>query len=560
MTRSKARMVRRKSATMTGRIAMGMIVALGLPPVPSASAQEGASPLAPVQTAVTQRYEDLERLLLRLADVEASENPRRAALLRRAAKLSRDKLIGDRLRTAAGALEGEEFQRAIDAQSAARREMLAVLKLLQSEDRGERIRKERERYRELLSRLRRGLNTQREVRVRNENGARLDDLRQDQADVRRRAEGLERDLAEDNRPDEPDQAAAENPDNDRDSSERSDGNRPSDSEDRGKKDDARPESSDEDSSSPATPPEAEPSEGKPSDSGGSAPDQNAGPPKTPQEAAERRVRAAADKMRRAEKSLERAEDDPAAREQAVKEQRQAEAELREAIEKLEEILRQLREEEKGRELARLESRLRKIVQLQQEVLDDTRDLARVPVDDRGRGEDLQAAALSLREKTVVTEIDRALLVLREEGSSVAFPEVMTQVRSDAESVVDLLGRTRIDDVCQGLQEDVLASLGEMLSAVERERRDMEQKKQSQGPSPPPPSNQQRPEPLVAKIAELRLIRTMETRIQAATRRYQAEMRRADADAGEMLPLLRKLADRQRRLYQITRDLVEERNR
>ena len=50
------------------------------------------------QQSVTQRYQRLEELLLRLAEVEATENPERSALLRRAAKQSRDKFVLEKLK------------------------------------------------------------------------------------------------------------------------------------------------------------------------------------------------------------------------------------------------------------------------------------------------------------------------------------------------------------------------------------------------------------------------------------------------------------------------------
>ena len=67
----------------------------------SASQSADNSPLSQRQQGITQRYQKLEELLLRLADMEATENPERAALLRRAARQSRDKFILQKLKTRA---------------------------------------------------------------------------------------------------------------------------------------------------------------------------------------------------------------------------------------------------------------------------------------------------------------------------------------------------------------------------------------------------------------------------------------------------------------------------
>ena len=87
-----------------------------------------------------------------------------------------------------------------------------------------------------------------------------------------------------------------------------------------------------------------------------------------------------------------------------------------------------------RELARLESRLRKMAAMQAKVLDDTIALAATPASQRNRQTDLKAGDLAFEEKKITMEADRAMLLLREEGSSVAFPEVVGQIRSDTARV------------------------------------------------------------------------------------------------------------------------------
>ena len=61
------------------------------------------------------------------------------------------------------------------------------------------------------------------------------------------------------------------------------------------------------------------------------------------------------------------------------------------------------------------------------------------------------------------------------------------------------------------------------------------------------------------IAELKLIRTMQVRIQNTTNRYSDLIEEGSSSIQEVLPLLRDLAERQDRLDQITRDLALERN-
>ncbi len=150
------------------------------------------------QSGVAQRYQKLEELLLRLADVEADENPERSALLRRAARQSRDQFVLEKLRTASQSLETQEFQKAVDNQEAAEKELAAILKLLLSEDRSKRIRDEKERYQNLIKDLKRNLNNQRSARARTENGADLEEVQKEQKAVTKRSQELKEELSQDN--------------------------------------------------------------------------------------------------------------------------------------------------------------------------------------------------------------------------------------------------------------------------------------------------------------------------------------------------------------------------
>ncbi len=99
--------------------------------------------------------------------------------------------------------------------------------------------------------------------------------------------------------------------------------------------------------------------------------------------------------------------------------------------------------------------------------------------------------------------------MREEGSSVAFPEVVDQIRADTARVADRLGQTKIDAVTQGIQQDILAALEEMIAALQKAQRDLEEKRKQQQQGQPQQAGQQE-QPLVQALAELKLIRTMET--------------------------------------------------
>ncbi len=570
------------------------------------------------QTGVADRYQQLEELLLRLADVESAENPERSALLRRAARQSRDKFVLEKLRGASESLRTQEFQKAVTNQALASQELESLLKLLLSEDRSKRIRDEKQRIAKLIKELKRNLNSQRGTRARTENGADLDDVEQEQKAVADRSQELKDRLSDENESED----ASENKDSkasdgESKDSESKEGNseQPPDGEKKeqkagdkeGDKEKSDKEKSDKEQSdkeqgdskeqkdpkekspseqkdgsseqSPSkqnSPSEQSPSQQQPSQQGDPQESQQSqksqqnqsqqnqqqsdqqqsdqqAQPQTPEQEVEQQLQKAIEKMREAEQELKKAKREP-----ATEKQRQAEENLRAAIDRLERILRQLREEEMKRELAKLESRLRKMAAMQTKVLDDTVALAATPAGQRSRQTDLKAGDLAFEEKKITLEADRAMLLLREEGSSVAFPEVVSQIRSDTFRVADLLGQTKIDAISQGIQQDILAALEEMIAALQKAQRDLEKKKQQQQQGKPGQSPQGE-QPLVEALAELKLIRTMETRIKSTTDRYSGLLESGEPIANDVLPLLQDLSERQNRLYRITRDLVLERN-
>lgn len=590
-------------------------------------AQDAGTPATPIladkQNEVTERYRRLEELLLRLADVEAEENPERAALLRRAARQSRDTFVLEKLVAASDSLKSEKFANAIESQGAAKEGLDKLLTLLLSEDRPQRIRDEKKRIANMIKELKVVERLQRSTRARTENGADLEDVGKEQEQISDRSEKVndvlkseeekdadskeddskETDSQEDaeaksgeEKPESKEAKSAEGQSDEKKSEDskpsdpKSAEMKPSESEPKeGESKEGEPKESSEspsgeskegeskDAESKAS--ENKPSDRKPSESESqpegeksepsqqgeqgeqgeqgqqSEPKKQQPQPKSPEQEAQSQLDKAIKQMREAEKQL-----DEAKRNEAVEEQKKAEENLRAAIDRLEKILRQLREEEMQRELARLESRLRKMAQMQGKVLDETKALAAVPEAQRDRQVDLKSGNLAFEEKKIVMEADRAMLLLREEGTSVAFPEVMSQIRGDMQRVAERLAATKIDVVTTGIQDDVLAALEEMIGALQQAQRDLEKKKQEeQQQGGQKGGGEQGEQPLVEQIAELKLIRTMETRIKSTTERYADIIDQEPSGTDDVIPLLRDLSDRQSKLYRITRDLVLKRN-
>jgi hypothetical protein len=257
-------------------------------------------------------------------------------------------------------------------------------------------------------------------------------------------------------------------------------------------------------------------------------------------------------MEEAEKKLKEAE-----KEGAVDEQEEAIRELEQAKAELEEILRQLREEEIMRMLAMLEARFRKMLEMQRAVYEGTVRLDNVPGPDRTYNHEIESSRLSGKETEIVVEADKALLLLREDGTAVAFPEAVRQIREDMQQVVFRLAQFKVGDITQGIEEDIITALEEMIEALQRAQQDMEdQQQQGQGQGQGQPQDP----PLVDILAEIKMIRALQMRVNTRTERYSKLIEGEQAERLELVESLQKLAEREKRIHEVTRDLEMERNR
>ena len=256
-------------------------------------------------------------------------------------------------------------------------------------------------------------------------------------------------------------------------------------------------------------------------------------------------------MKIAEENLEKAQ-----REGAIEEQERALEELRQAKAELEEILRQLREEEMERMLAMLEARFRQMLDLQIEVYEGTKRLDAVPAERRSYSHDIEATRLSNREQEIAALIERVWMLLKEDGTTLAVPLAVDELREDVREIVLRLAEAKVGAITQGIEEDVIAALEEIIEALKKAMRDLE----DQRAQPRPPMEGEPGEmPLVDLLAELKMIRALQMRVNQRTQRYSKLIEGEQADEPELVEQLRRLAERQERVYRVTRDLHLEKN-
>lgn len=263
------------------------------------------------------------------------------------------------------------------------------------------------------------------------------------------------------------------------------------------------------------------------------------------------VNSAARNQQNAGKNIAKGNNDGASSDQS-----RAIEDLNKARDEIEQLLRQVREEEIKQMLANLEARCRLLLQMQIEVQEGTirvdQAIARSNGRQPTRGDLQKSLRLSDREGEIVKQADQAVQLLEAEGSAVAFTEVFVQVRDDMKTVQRRLGKADVGKVTQVIEDEIIATLQEMIEAL----------KKAQQPSndPSPPNDGKPPDPkLVDKLAELKMIRSMQVRINGRTQTYARQYTGEQADDPDIQKELRSLAERQKQIQRVTRDLSTGKN-
>ncbi|MEM7455508.1 MAG: hypothetical protein AAF456_14240 [Planctomycetota bacterium] len=505
------------------------------------------------QSALAEDYRLLEEKLFKLYEFERESNPARSDLLKRAFLQSQETMTTRQLSEVVAMIESGNLRDAETMQADVLAQMQALLVLLESEDRGKRVRDDIRRHQEYLKEVERILRIQRGLRGQAEAGSDPSALEQTQNNTANRTGQLGDEIERSEQPDESQPDPGGQPEPDPDENENPDGglspeSEPSDGELENNGSDSEPpgQESSENQSGRQSNGQPAADEGTPAEGGESAPmDQQQSNPVI------NRIRQAEQRMREASEDLKRAQ-----MEQSIEDMQAAETEMAAARQELEEILRQLREEEIERTLAMLESRFRQILEREIKVYEGTKTLAETS--ERGTAFEITAGRLAAEQNEIAIEAARALMLLDEDGSSVAFPETVDQMREDMIQVAGRLSAARAGQTTLEIEEDIIETLNYIITALVTTQEDLERMNQA--------GNQQSSgssageQPLVDQLAEIKMLRGLQERIYRRHVRYSRRLPDpedplGEANDAELQRALTRLAQRQEQLTEIARDIV-----
>ncbi len=582
------------------------------------AAESRPQALASSQDLLLRKYARFVETMRKIAESIRKTDPERAELLNRAIGKSNAEQIPGQLTQLVTLLRSDsKLQDALDSQEEVVADMHLLLKLLMSEDEREKNKAEQARIEAYLKKLNEIINQERDTRAATERKEDADALARRQKKIADKAQDLSEQIQKDDADKDAKEGAESKPKEgaakpgepkpgEPKPGEPKEGQPPADKENKGpdgkkpegdkpvgkKPDGEKPEEKPKDGEAkpgdpqdgmpkegepkPGEPKEGEPKAGKPMDGmpqdgmpmdgmpkEGESKEGDSPPPQDQKKTPGREeLKKAKEEMEKAIEKLKKKAHDPASDHQdaAVKE-------LQKAKEKLEEILRQLREEELLRTLQALEARFQSMLTLQLQVYDDTRRIDRTPPKERTTVHYSKAHELSRKEDEIVLEMDRTLIILREEGSAVAFPEAAEQIREDMLQVVQFLGRQPDDtrkvypdtgELTQVIEKDIINALEEMVEALQKEIEKKEEKKKD--PQQQQQQGEEQEPGLVDKLAELKVLRSLQYRVNNRTRRLARMFPGEQAQDPAVLDQLRGLADRQARIQKAAYDLATGRNK
>jgi hypothetical protein len=505
------------------------------------SAPTSKEDLTILEERLASQFNAFQANLLQMAQrLERSSKPEdreRAVLLKEAIKKTQDLGTPNKFTTLIDLLKTNkaislnDAKEAMDRSKMVAEDIRSLLAILMSDNRDAQLKTEKDRIQRLLKMLDKAIQVQKVARAQNESG---------QADPKSlgkaqdKAKEAAKDVAKAMDPKAGDPKSGEPKD--------------------GKSKDGKPKDG---QSKDGQSKDGQPKDGKGGDKGDKKDEQKSPGDQPPPESlpGKQQLQEAQDQQDSARKNIEKEK-----RDEASQNQDQAIKKMEEVRKRWEELLKQLREEEMERLLAALQVRCERMLAIQIEVFENTVRVEKA-IDQNsdkkpGRGEEQRSLQLSDREGELTRQANSALQLLEAEGSAVAFVEAFLQVRDDSQHVVRRLGKVDVAAVTQTIEQDIIATLKEMVEALKKAQQEMQNKKQQQQQS----GGQQGNQNLIDILAELKMIRSMQIRVNSRTTTYGRQYTGEQAAAPEIQKELENLAERQKKIFDVTNSIARGKNR
>jgi len=246
---------------------------------------------------------------------------------------------------------------------------------------------------------------------------------------------------------------------------------------------------------------------------------------------------------------------------AAGEQEEAIENLEKGREKVEDTLEALQEAFRNQLIAYLKQKFTYMLAEQKSASNSTRSLdlklralrlaAGEKTPDIGIKDRQLAKRLAVKELQLATTCEDILDVLSEDGTTLVFPEIVIELKADLNHVGGLLDNLQTGDSTRMVQKDIEDTVIEILAALEEAAK-----------KPPPPNpnkgrekkNQNSSAPLLAKSAELKMVRALQLRVNRRTTRFN-NARKIDDLSNEARTQLREIGRKQKEIEKLLRKIA-----
>ncbi|MEC8432151.1 MAG: hypothetical protein VXZ54_04380 [Planctomycetota bacterium] len=239
---------------------------------------------------------------------------------------------------------------------------------------------------------------------------------------------------------------------------------------------------------------------------------------------------------------------------ANREQNEAIKNLNDALEEIEDRLSQLKEETQEEKLARLEARFTEMLARQQVVSAQTLELdeKQIATGTLRRSDRLALAKLASEENALAEMSQEAYDLLVEDGTSVVFPRIVEDLKTDLQQCADGLKKQRTDSLTQLVQSEVETTLEELISALQRAQKEKQENDEGGGSSGGGGGGNQ---PLLPPSAELKALRSAQMRVNRRTKQLD-QLREVITTDPQIRAEIQNLFGRQAKIVEMTDEMIE----
>ena len=266
------------------------------------------------------------------------------------------------------------------------------------------------------------------------------------------------------------------------------------------------------------------------------------------------MKQAAKKSSKASKNM--SQNQPSKQQQGSQQQQQATKDMQDAKDKMEDRIAQIKRQQKKKKLRGIRDRLAKILQLQESYSEKTKDTYELRLakseDKYEREEEQLLNLLSSNEAKLAENIQEILNMLANERrkSSMVFPDVLADIQEDLKAISQKLLDKQAGSYTQLVQAEVEITIKQLIDSIEKELARLsgfKKRKKKKNENNDGNNGGNKPQPLLPKLADLKMLRNKQLRINRIAKRLRILAEQNKIDNKTLEEESKKLSEREKKI-------------